>query len=160
MDVCPKGENLKQEPLERIADSLEAILSLLQKKKAPKKEFCMDACKQMWEVWNIFKDNKLPKILDINASSTRGRNASARWLERPEREYWTNVVIGINNSKFCLGDNDRGWLADFEFFVRPDTHLKILEGKYDNLHKTRTAEPKATRVVTYLADGTPVVSAK
>jgi len=31
---------------------------------------------------------------------------------------------------FCLGKNDRGWKADFEFLLRPDSIAKILEGKY------------------------------
>jgi len=31
---------------------------------------------------------------------------------------------------FCLGQNNRGWRADIEFFLRPDSIAKILEGKY------------------------------
>jgi hypothetical protein len=35
-------------------------------------------------------------------------------------------------SKFCCGDSDRGWSADIDFFLKPDTHVKVNEGKYDD----------------------------
>jgi hypothetical protein len=31
---------------------------------------------------------------------------------------------------FMQGANDRGWIADADFFLRPDAVLKISEGKY------------------------------
>jgi len=31
---------------------------------------------------------------------------------------------------FCLGQNNRGWRADFDFILKPDSIAKILEGKY------------------------------
>jgi hypothetical protein len=38
----------------------------------------------------------------------------------------------ILQSDFLCGKNDRGWRADFDFFIKPETHIKIMEGKYDN----------------------------
>jgi hypothetical protein len=35
-------------------------------------------------------------------------------------------------SDFCNGKGERGWEADIDFLLRPDTITKILEGKYDN----------------------------
>lgn len=35
-------------------------------------------------------------------------------------------------SDFCNGKGERGWKADIDFLLRPDTITKILEGKYDN----------------------------
>lgn len=43
-------------------------------------------------------------------------------------------------SDFCLGKNDRGWVADIDWFLRPDTLTKILEGKYDNSAAKGTKE--------------------
>ncbi len=34
--------------------------------------------------------------------------------------------------RFLRGVSDRGWVADFEWFVRPESVTKLLEGKYDN----------------------------
>ena len=146
--------------LDGIAAALDAIVVLLQKKKAPRKEYDSFGAEQMRQVWNQFTPDELPRVKELLRTSTRGRNASARWLEKPDREYWAKVALTIGRTKFCLGDNDRGWKADFEFFVRPDTHLKIMEGKYDNLHKSRTTEPKKATVVGYLPDGTPIYSNK
>lgn len=47
-------------------------------------------------------------------------------------ENWKTAIVKIAASDFCQGKNDRGWRADFDFFVRPDTIAKVMEGKYDN----------------------------
>jgi hypothetical protein len=56
--------------------------------------------------------------------------ASMRLKEKPELAYWQDVITRVSNSPFCGGDNDRGWKANFEFLVRADTHLKVMEGVY------------------------------
>lgn len=142
--------------LERIANALERMLVLLEKKKAPRKEFNKDAADQMMSVWNTFASAPFSKVNGINPSSTRGRNASARWLEKPEREYWAKVIIAMLKSKFLCGENDRKWVADFEFFVRPDTHFRVMEGKFND----KKEEKVGPKVVSYLQDGTPVLSNK
>jgi hypothetical protein len=79
-------------------------------------------------VWNESCGDGLSKV--IGCSSTRNRLAKARWLDKPDPAYWKEVISKIKESSFCLGQNDRGWKADFDFLIRPDTHLKVLEGKY------------------------------
>lgn len=80
------------------------------------------------ELWNNEKHTTLPKAEAL----TKKREASAR-LRLSERslEDWRAIVQRINASPFCLGQNDRGWRADFDFLLRPDTAVKVLEGKYD-----------------------------
>jgi hypothetical protein len=34
-------------------------------------------------------------------------------------------------SGFLIGQNDRGWVANFDWFLKPDTVAEILEGKWD-----------------------------
>lgn len=41
-------------------------------------------------------------------------------------------MLRIQKSSFCQGKNDRGWVASFDWFIRPDTVVKIMEGKYDD----------------------------
>lgn len=65
-------------------------------------------------------------------SKSRRIAAAARIRENPDEDYWQKVIMRIARSLFCCGENDRGWKADFDFLVRRDTHLKVLEGKYDN----------------------------
>lgn len=37
-----------------------------------------------------------------------------------------------NNTPFLIGQNDRGWKADFDFIMRTDRAVAILEGKYSD----------------------------
>ena len=44
----------------------------------------------------------------------------------------TEVFNKIKDSKFLLGDNDRGWRADFDWFVKSDQQtIRTLEGGYE-----------------------------
>ncbi len=35
-------------------------------------------------------------------------------------------------SQFLNGDNDRGWRADFDWLIKPENAIKVLEGRYSN----------------------------
>lgn len=84
------------------------------------------------EIWNEFC-GALPKVRrPERLSAGRQKLAASRWRENPNREYWIAVVQKIAASSFCRGVNDRGWKADFDFLLRPDTAEKTLEGKYDD----------------------------
>jgi uncharacterized protein YdaU (DUF1376 family) len=65
---------------------------------------------------------------------TTGRTIAARQrlTEEPSRDYWMAVISRIGESEFCRGIGDRGWIANFDFLVRPSTHVKVIEGVYDN----------------------------
>lgn len=63
--------------------------------------------------------------------------AKARWADKYWRENWREAVERAAGSSFLTGQNDRGWVMDLEFFLRPDTVTKILEGKYDDREITR-----------------------
>lgn len=86
------------------------------------------ALPRLAEIWNR-KSGNLAKVR--GCSGTRRKLAEARWRENPDADYWLGVVNRIVRSPFCSGRNDRGWKADFDFFVRPETQHKVLEGKYD-----------------------------
>lgn len=91
---------------------------------------------KLLRIWNENR-NSLPSALHLS-NGQRKKSASARWSEFPDEEFWKNVVRRISESEFCLGKNDRGWKADFDFLVKPDTHVKVNEGKYDS--KSRNAQ--------------------
>lgn len=79
-------------------------------------------------IWNGLRGN-LPEVRGV--SGTRRKHAEARWREKPDANYWAEVIDRIQKSPFCTGSNDRGWRADFDFLIRPETRHKVLEGKYD-----------------------------
>lgn len=86
------------------------------------------ALPRLAELWNSHRGG-LPEVR--GCSGTRRKYADSRWKEKPDPQYWTDIIARILRSPFCTGDNDRGWVADFDFLIRPETQHKVLEGKYD-----------------------------
>lgn len=85
------------------------------------------------KLWNEHSSPSQPKVR--GCSNERRRKAQARLNEgdfRDPKSYWIDIIKRIASSKFCNGENDRGWVADFDFLIRPDTHHKVLEGKYNS----------------------------
>lgn len=81
------------------------------------------------ELWNTTKSEKQKGALKLPPD--RFRKVKQRLKENPQRDFWIDVVGKIAASPFCNGENERGWLADFDFLIRPGTGIKALEGKYD-----------------------------
>ena len=82
------------------------------------------------KIWNQLKHNAMPQVRACGSS--RKRHAELRWKENPCENFWTEVITRIGDSDFCRGKNQRAWIADFDFLIRPETAHKVLEGKYDN----------------------------
>ena len=82
----------------------------------------------------------LPRIR--NLSDKRRRGLAARIKDAFFVEHFREAITKISESKFCLGDNDRGWKADFDFLLKPGVIEKVIEGKYDN-RALRSGEPKS-----------------
>lgn len=55
------------------------------------------------------------------------------------KEHWREAIDKIRNLKCLQGANDQNWRADIDWFIRPDTVAKVLEGKYDNWKPTGSA---------------------
>jgi hypothetical protein len=64
-----------------------------------------------------------------------------RWKNPDWRESWQRAIQRAAASEFCRGVNDRAWLADFEWFLKPDTVTKLLEGKYDDRERRPAVKP-------------------
>lgn len=90
--------------------------------------------RQLAEIWNRFKAECQAPINQntFRSSQPRWNLAVARIREFPDAIYWVGVVQRIAASSFCQGVNRDTWIADFEFLCRKETHIKTLEGKYDN----------------------------
>lgn len=78
--------------------------------------------------WREFP--QLPAVRVISAG--RKRAISARMRDPFFRDNFSEAIERIAKSDFCTGVNDRGWRADFDFLLRPETIVKVMEGKYDN----------------------------
>lgn len=89
-------------------------------------------------LWNEEAHSDLPRWEEL--TEERADSAKARLKKHPDLSYWRTVLQRIGASAFCRGENDRGWRADPEFFLRASTGTKVLEGKYDG--RKGTGPPK------------------
>ncbi len=59
----------------------------------------------------------------------------ARWRESKTRQdlaWWDWYFTWVRQSRFLMGDNDRGFTPDLEWLIRPQNMPKVIEGKYHN----------------------------
>lgn len=60
------------------------------------------------------------------------------------RETWAHALVRIRDSRHCRGATTRGWVANFDWFIRDETSvINIMEGKYDD---RRSPEGRIKRV--------------
>ncbi len=72
---------------------------------------------------------KMQKVLVLN--KTRKGHINARFAEFGLSKI-TEVLRLAGESDFLNGKNDRTWKADFEWLMRPENFIKVLECKYQN----------------------------
>lgn len=86
-------------------------------------------CELIVQSWNV-----MAKATDLSlvAKLTDKRRSALRARLRSDGMEAFSLAIGrIPRCPFLLGQNERGWTADFDFLLKPDSVTKILEGKYD-----------------------------
>jgi hypothetical protein len=86
------------------------------------------------ESWNLIRE--LPKCQKLSGKRLSALNA--RLTDPWWRENWATALARIPRSRFLLGDNKTGWKADFDWFIQPDSVLRISESKYDDRRTNST----------------------
>ncbi len=97
--------------------------------------------KQLVAIWNLNSGN-LPKV-KRPLNKARAGAARARLSECSDMNEWTECVKALAAWPFGLGDNERGWKADFEYLCRVDTLDKFRDGKFSP--RPANGKPKASR---------------
>jgi hypothetical protein len=80
--------------------------------------------------WNALPKGiqKVHKMTDSRKKKLKGRLKSSFF-----RENYKKGLEAICLSAFCLGNNDRGWTPDVDWFLRSEDNLsKLVEGKYSD----------------------------
>jgi len=81
----------------------------------------------------------------VHVTEDRKTHARARWEEQPSEGYWRGVLTRLADSPWCRGEvagrDSKFWLADPDFLLRPATHKKAMEGKYDRRDRTPPSLP-------------------
>lgn len=80
------------------------------------------------EVWNKLN---LSKVVSIKPNSNRAKLLNSR-IKEVGIEKVIEAIESINNSDFLRGQNDRGWCITFDWFIKPNNFIKVLEGNYLN----------------------------
>lgn len=89
----------------------------------PVKAFADDFISQ----WNAnVPFSQIIKMTEKRLSLLRSRQREPEWLE-----HYLAAMRQIPDKPFLCGENDRGWKATPEWFLRPDTVTRIREGAYD-----------------------------
>ena len=89
----------------------------------------------------------------------------AAFRQRSKSDKWTQGVRPaldrVARSSFCRGRGKEGWIADIDWFLKPDTLTRILEGKYDDRSQpTRVQEIPTGGKVVFNAETGEIVIAK
>lgn len=72
----------------------------------------------------------LPQVKSFSAG--RKKHLAARMRDDFFAANWQLAIDRIGKSDFCTGKNERGWVATFDWLLKPDTVTRIMEGRYDN----------------------------
>jgi hypothetical protein len=73
--------------------------------------------------------SRLPKV---TALTTKRRNTIQQRIKEHGREAVSVCFDKAGKSDFLCGINDRGWMASFDWIMKPENFVKIIEGNYDN----------------------------
>ena len=81
----------------------------------------------------IQKWNELPDTIS-KISTLKKDTQRYKMLSQRINEYGSDKILEaiekIKQSSFLLGQNKSGWTITFEWFVRPNNFVKVLEGNY------------------------------
>ena len=85
---------------------------------------------ELQKLWNETAHANLPRCRGL--SDKRKRHCKARLKDR-DINGWREVIAKVNASAFLRGEKGT-WRASFDWLIEsPDSALKVLEGKYDDL---------------------------
>lgn len=71
----------------------------------------------------------LQKLISINTGTTRYKLLNARMKEYGEDKI-LEAIENVKESSFLKGQNSKGWTITFDWLVKPNNFLKVLEGNY------------------------------
>ena len=95
-----------------------------------KDTICQTNVRRIIEEWNKLQEVGINPIRDIKPSSKRYQLLKGRIREYGIDEV-LNAINNVHNSDFLRGENNRGWMITFDWFVKPNNFTKVLEGNYN-----------------------------
>lgn len=95
--------------------------------------------------YNAICGGRLPKVTKLTDKRKRSiKNCLAQGFTVNDLSRAFKAAV---NTPFLTGKNDRCWTANFDFIIKPDNIVKILEGAYGGAAPAPSAAPAAKNVV-------------
>ena len=136
--VCPRE---KETETDKDKESNTDIYTETEVLTVPEGTVCRpEDVRRVVQAWNSLG---LQQLSRVTAASRRGSMLRARILEYGVDDV-LEAIEKIRQSAFLKGQNAKGWVITFEWFVRPNNFPKVLEGNYDAYRNTpgkETANP-------------------
>lgn len=110
---------------------------------------------QLFSLWNSTAQLKGGALTQCKVFNDE-RKAKARKVLKiyPDLALWQDLAKHISEDPFCLGRNQRGWRANFDYFIKPKTMLRFIESKETlanhspiQQHTTPTPGPDIARLI-------------
>ncbi|AMV30864.1 hypothetical protein VN12_19765 [Pirellula sp. SH-Sr6A] len=98
----------------------------IDRRKEEKEEVYRSEETELLTIWNDRMRRK-DRLTDKRRKAFRARLEDRWWLDN-----WRESIERAVEMPFLNGDNDRGWRADLDWFLKPDSVTKIMEGKYES----------------------------
>jgi|GEM_PF-4618828 len=94
-------------------------------RKKKKDQLKKHSLEDVLKIWNeAFDSNSIPT--DKRRAMLRSRLKEPFFVAN-----WQTAIDRARSSPFCCGHNDRGWVANIDWFLKPDTVVKLMEGNHD-----------------------------
>ena len=126
IDSSLHSESKSTEAVDPETESDEKITIVKSDEEKENREYCNKVAKYFNEQ---MQGRQVKKIVRLNQS--RMSQILARTKEYG-KEAVAQVIVKTANSNFLNGDNNRGFLATFDWIFRPTNFPKIYDGNYDN----------------------------
>ncbi|MFZ7282486.1 DNA replication protein [Avibacterium avium] len=119
----PKGESAD-------ADNSEMDFAEEKSKKSTALKINYQAIAESWNATNDESGSRLPFVEKINDKRKRAIKKFLAELKEPTLACAENYFAAFFRSAkpHHFGENERGWLANFDFAIRPDVVLRVREG--------------------------------
>ena len=90
------------------------------------KDTCSTEVQRIIQKWNTLN---LQNVLAINSGTKRSIMLHTRIKEYGEDKI-LKAMDNIKESAFLKGQNKKSWIITFDWFIRPNNFIKVLEGNY------------------------------
>lgn len=157
----PKPKNATKKPTEATIETLEVGMDIdyTEGKKTPQnanlepsgadkaKSIDYEAIKSRW---NEETGGALGKLMMI--TGRRREMVRARIRETSVDDFFT-MIHNAASSSFLRGESQRGWVANFDWCIKPNNYPKVLEGRYNDQEGEGVILPPNAKRVTDSSEG-------